>query len=151
MLIHAAAPPPSSSRESAATSTTPRREPERGATAWATGTAPALSVVGDASVTPPIGAGVGMAWLLWVVIHIAYQCNDPGLKSYLRSVVVNPLPSLTHIMERLNIGAPTVSHHLKELVNADLVRTERVGKFVRCRVNEEAVGELRGFFSFLAA
>ncbi len=50
------------------------------------------------------------------------------------------------IMERLDIGAPTVSHHLKELVNADLVDTEREGKFVTCRVNQQAMGLLAGFF-----
>ena len=50
------------------------------------------------------------------------------------------------IMERLDIGAPTVSHHLKELVNAHLVDTDREGKFVTCRVNEEAMKALAGFF-----
>jgi DNA-binding transcriptional ArsR family regulator len=30
----------------------------------------------------------------------------------------------------LKIGAPTVSHHLKELVNAGLIVTERQGKFL---------------------
>ena len=36
-----------------------------------------------------------------------------------KSCLLNP------IMGRLKIGAPTVSHHLKELVNAQLVSTER--------------------------
>lgn len=49
------------------------------------------------------------------------------------------------IIERLNIGAPTVSHHLKELVNADLVETERQGKFVTCRVNARALERLSAF------
>lgn len=53
---------------------------------------------------------------------------------------------LHSIMERLDIGAPTVSHHLKELVNADLVDTEREGKFVTCRVNPEAIASLARFF-----
>ncbi len=33
----------------------------------------------------------------------------------------------------LKIGAPTVSHHLKELVNAGLIVTERQGKFLIAR------------------
>ncbi len=51
------------------------------------------------------------------------------------------------IMEKLDVGAPTVSHHLKELVNADLIRTERQGKFLTCQVNPDALDALRGFFA----
>ncbi len=50
------------------------------------------------------------------------------------------------IMERLDIRAPTVSHHLKELVNAELVDTDREGKFVTCRVNPQAMKSLAAFF-----
>lgn len=50
------------------------------------------------------------------------------------------------IMERLDVGAPTVSHHLKELVHAELITTERQGKFVTCRANPEALGLLSQFF-----
>ena len=49
---------------------------------------------------------------------------------------------VSRIMEKLNIGAPTVSHHLKELVNAGLIFTERQGKFVVARVNEKMVTEV---------
>ncbi len=53
---------------------------------------------------------------------------------------------LHDVMARLKVGAPTVSFHLKELVAADLIETERQGKYVTCRVNPEAVEALRGFF-----
>jgi len=46
------------------------------------------------------------------------------------------------IAETLNIGAPTISHHLKELTNAELIFTERQGKFLLARVNEEMVEEV---------
>lgn len=42
----------------------------------------------------------------------------------------------------LNIGAPTVSHHLKELANADLITTEKRGKFLIARINEDTVKEI---------
>jgi len=42
----------------------------------------------------------------------------------------------------LNIGAPTISHHIKELVNAELITTEKRGKFLICRANEELVTEV---------
>lgn len=49
---------------------------------------------------------------------------------------------MTDIIERLNIGAPTISHHLKELANAGLIYTEKKGKYLVCKVNEELVREV---------
>jgi DNA-binding transcriptional ArsR family regulator len=48
---------------------------------------------------------------------------------------------ITDIMGSFNIGAPTISHHLKELANAGLITTERRGKYLIAKVNEETIGE----------
>ena len=53
------------------------------------------------------------------------------------------------IMESLNIGAPTVSHHLKELSNADLITTERRGKFLVARAKKETLDEVRKVLDIL--
>jgi len=53
---------------------------------------------------------------------------------------------LQHVVDALNVGAPTVSHHLKELVNAGLVETERVGRQLHCRVPPDALVDLLAFF-----
>jgi len=53
------------------------------------------------------------------------------------------------IMESLNIGAPTVSHHLKELTNADLITTERRGKYLVARANKETLDEVRKVLNIL--
>ena len=53
--------------------------------------------------------------------------------------------SLRSVVDLLSVGAPTVSHHLKELVNAGLVVTERQGKFVQCHVDRDVLAELRVF------
>lgn len=45
-------------------------------------------------------------------------------------------------IEKLNIGTPTISHHLKELSNADLIITERRGKNIVARINEDTIKEL---------
>jgi DNA-binding transcriptional ArsR family regulator len=47
------------------------------------------------------------------------------------------------IMSRFKIGAPTISHHLKELANANLITTERQGKFLVAKINEETVNEVK--------
>ncbi len=49
---------------------------------------------------------------------------------------------VTDIIDCLNIGAPTISHHIKELANADLISTEKRGKFLICQVNEKLVNEV---------
>ncbi|MCP5169417.1 MAG: winged helix-turn-helix transcriptional regulator [Hahellaceae bacterium] len=52
---------------------------------------------------------------------------------------------LADFMSCLNVGAPTVSHHLKELVNADLITVERNGKYVNCFLNESMQKKLQAF------
>lgn len=49
---------------------------------------------------------------------------------------------ISEILDALKIGAPTISHHLKELSNADLIFMEKRGKFLVARVNEELVDEV---------
>jgi ArsR family transcriptional regulator len=49
---------------------------------------------------------------------------------------------INDIAKSLNIGAPTVSHHLKELANAELIFTERKGKYLVAKVNEDMVNEV---------
>jgi uncharacterized membrane protein len=49
-------------------------------------------------------------------------------------------------MQKLNIGAPTISHHLKELSNAGLIETEKSGKFLIAHGNRELLAELKTVF-----
>lgn len=46
----------------------------------------------------------------------------------------------------LGIVPSTVSHHIKELVRAGLIRTERRGQTISCWVDPEVLRTLAGFF-----
>jgi DNA-binding transcriptional ArsR family regulator len=46
----------------------------------------------------------------------------------------------------LGIGQPTVSHHLKELTRAGLIRTCKSGQSTECWVAETTLDELAQFF-----
>ena len=54
---------------------------------------------------------------------------------------------ITDIKKKLKIGAPTISHHLKELANADLIITERRGKFLVAQPNLRVLKEVTEILS----
>jgi DNA-binding transcriptional ArsR family regulator len=54
---------------------------------------------------------------------------------------------LSDLTGKFKIGAPTISHHLKELVKAELIQTEKQGKYVVCKVNEEMVENIKNLFN----
>jgi len=46
----------------------------------------------------------------------------------------------------LKIGQPTISHHLKELTRAGLIRTRKSGQSTECWVAETTLDDLAEFF-----
>lgn len=50
--------------------------------------------------------------------------------------------SICNVVKALRVSAPTVSHHLKELANADLITTEKRGKFVVAKINDRTLSEV---------
>ena len=49
---------------------------------------------------------------------------------------------ISEIISHFKIGAPTISHHIKELAQADLIKTEKNGKHLVCEVNMETLQEV---------
>lgn len=54
---------------------------------------------------------------------------------------------ISDIAAKFNIGAPTISHHIKELEAADLIYTNKIGKQVTASINEETKKYLIAAFS----
>ena len=53
---------------------------------------------------------------------------------------------LSHLIDSLAIGAPTISHHTKELVDAGLISVQRDGRFIRCTLDDDMRNKLSAFF-----
>ena len=50
--------------------------------------------------------------------------------------------TVSDIVKSFTLTAPTICHHLKELANADLIVTERRGKYLVARVNRDTLAEV---------
>ena len=53
---------------------------------------------------------------------------------------------ISEVINTLGIGAPTISHHLKELSNSGLIETDKDGKYLIARVNKGLLEELKNVF-----
>lgn len=53
--------------------------------------------------------------------------------------------AFTRVCDCLDLSRSTISHHFKELQNANLITCERDGQMFRCRVNEETITFLKDF------
>jgi ArsR family transcriptional regulator, arsenate/arsenite/antimonite-responsive transcriptional repressor len=71
-------------------------------------------------------------------------CCDPGERCLIEST--EPC-CVGDIGRRLNIAASTLSHHLKELNRANLIRMDRDGKQIYCSVNPAMLMNIRAFFN----
>lgn len=54
---------------------------------------------------------------------------------------------LTKLLDNLNIGASTVSHHVKELESAGLIETSREGKQLICTIRPDTMRALGEVFA----
>jgi ArsR family transcriptional regulator len=58
-----------------------------------------------------------------------------------------PECNISDIVKIFGLSPPTISHHLKELANADLITTEKRGKYLVARINKETLGAVKQILS----
>jgi DNA-binding transcriptional ArsR family regulator len=79
--------------------------------------------------------------------------NENRLKLYLEiakheeSDFEQPECNVSEVVRMFRLSAPTISHHLKELSNADLITTEKRGKYLVARINKETLAEVKRILS----
>ena len=54
---------------------------------------------------------------------------------------------LATILSNLRIGAPSISHHLRELESAGLIETSKQGKQLVCSIRPDLMQEIARFFA----
>ena len=54
-------------------------------------------------------------------------------------------PTVGDVCCKLDVPASTLSHHLKELRYADLITTEKRGRFIVCGINRKTVAALAAY------
>jgi ArsR family transcriptional regulator, arsenate/arsenite/antimonite-responsive transcriptional repressor len=59
--------------------------------------------------------------------------------------------NISDIVKIFGLSPPTISHHLKELTNANLVTTEKRGKYLVARINKETLGAVRQILAEIEA
>lgn len=76
------------------------------------------------------------------------SCCQPGtVTSISASMESEGCACVGELGEDLSIVASTISHHIKELRQAGLIRIERRGQKIACWIDPETVEALQGFFS----
>lgn len=55
--------------------------------------------------------------------------------------------SVKDLSKVLKLSTPTISHHLKELINAGLIITSKEGRWLYCKLNNKTFKETGGFLN----
>ena len=79
--------------------------------------------------------------------------NENRLTLYLEiakneeSDFAEPECTISDIVKVFGLSPPTISHHLKELSNADLITTEKRGKYLVARINKATLTDVKQVLS----
>jgi ArsR family transcriptional regulator, arsenate/arsenite/antimonite-responsive transcriptional repressor len=70
---------------------------------------------------------------------IAKALADPRRVALLEAIAREQCCGCTSLRRKFPVSKATISHHIKELVRAGLVTTQRQGQYLECRVRRDVM------------
>ena len=84
------------------------------------------------------------------IAQISKALADPTRLQIYQAIAANPDMYCGEILEKYDLAPGTLSHHLKTLVESDLIECRRDGQFIHSRVLSETMREYAQALSRLA-
>ena len=79
------------------------------------------------------------------ILELVYKKNLKCKLNKIKKCTGENCTCLTELEKKLKIGMPTISHHVKELVNAELILTQKNGRWLYLKINPKKFTEVVNF------
>lgn len=81
------------------------------------------------------------------VERITKALSDPNRIRIIELINTAEWTPMERILQSFTLAQPTLSNHIKQLVNAGLVLTEKDGQYCKYQVNKDVFSDLTGYLS----
>ncbi|KAF2516882.1 helix-turn-helix transcriptional regulator [Flavobacterium salilacus subsp. salilacus] len=81
--------------------------------------------------------------------RISKALSDPNRLKILQEVKRHNWMQCSDICEIINLAQPSISHHIKQLTDSELLISEKEGRNIKYTINQEVVTEYIDFLNSL--